>query len=296
MSSKFTNCLRIFVFSADETFSSTWFDLKAPKLEVLVLNVRSPIYALPQFILNLTQLKVLNITSQGIYPSELHEFPLISSLFNLKRMRLEHVSLSPSIQSIFKLKNLQKLSFIMCEFGNALDKFTLDGPPILPKLIDLEIDRCYDLKEIPSEICGLDHLEKLSITNCHELETLPKGLGSLLNLETLRLHSCTRLAKLPSSIGNLRNLIFLDISDCLSISSLPDQIGELNVLRVLKMSGCRGLEELPDSVTNLSLLEDVICDEETSYLWSYFESYLCDLKINIVEDDRFATFMKIVGP
>ncbi|GKA46293.1 probable disease resistance protein [Tanacetum coccineum] len=286
---------RLLSITTDEVFSSMWFDLKAPKVEVLILNVKSQIYALPQFFLNLKNLKVLNITSQGIYPSELHEFPLISSLFNLKRMRLEHVSLSPSIQSIFELKNLQKLSFIMCEFGNALDKFTLDGSPILPKLIDLEIDRCYDLKEIPSEICSLDHLEKLSITNCHEIETLPKGLGSLSNLVTLRLHSCTKLARLPCSIGNLRNLIFLDISDCLSISSLPDQIGELIGLRVLKMSGCRGLEELPDSVTNLSLLEDVICDEETSYLWSYFESYLCDLKINIVEDDRFASFMKIVG-
>ncbi|GJV58750.1 probable disease resistance protein [Tanacetum coccineum] len=279
----------------DEAFSSMWFDLKAPKLEVLVLNTRSKIYAVPSFIQKMIQLKVLDITSYGIYPSELYELPLISALHNLKRMRLEHVSLSLSIQSIFELKNLQKLSLIMCEFGNALDKCHVDAPPMLPKLLDLEIDRCYDLKEIPSEICSLDQLEKLSITNCHELENLPKELGSLSTLDTLRLHSCTRLAKLPSSIGNLRNLIFLDISDCLSISSLPDQIGELNALRVLKMSGCRGLEELPDSVTNLSMLEDVICDEETSYLWSYFESYLCDLKINIVEDDRFATFMKIVG-
>nr|GEV25898.1 probable disease resistance protein At5g66900 [Tanacetum cinerariifolium] len=287
---------RLLSITTDEAFSSMWFDLKAPKLEVLVLNTRSQIYAVPRFIQEMIQLKVLDITSYGIYPSELYELPLISALSNLKRMRLEHVSLSLSIQSIFELKNLQKLSFIMCEFGNALDKCHVDAPHMLPKLLDLEIDRCYDLKEIPAEICTLDHLEKLSITNCHELENLPKELGSLSNLERLRLHSCTRLTMLPSSIGNLRNLIFLDISDCLSINSLPDQIGELNALRVLKMSGCRGLEELPDSVTNLSLLEDVICDEETSYLWSYFESYLCDLKINIVEDDRFASFMKIVGP
>nr|GEV90080.1 probable disease resistance protein At5g66900 [Tanacetum cinerariifolium] len=286
---------RLLSITTDETFSSMWFDLKAPKLQVLVLNVRSKIYAVPRFIQEMIQLKVLDITSYGSYPSELYELPLISALHNLKRMRLEHVSLSLSIQSIFELKNLQKLSFIMCEFGNALEKCHVDAPPMLPKLLDLELDRCYDLKEIPSEICSLDQLEKLSITNCHELENLPKELGSLSNLETLRLHSCTRLAKLPSSIGNLRNLIFLDISDCLSISSLPDQIGELNALRVLKMSGCRGLEELPDSVANLTMLEDVICDEETSYLWSYFETYLCDLKINIVEDDRFATFMKIIG-
>lgn len=287
---------RLLSISTDESFSSIWYHLRAPKVEVLILNIRSRKYALPHFIEKMNQLKALNITSYGIYPSELHELPLLGSLSNLKRTRFEHVSLSPSIQSIFYLKNLQKLSFIMCEIGNAFVCCNVDTPPMLPNLVDLEIDRCYDLKEIPAGLCSLDHLEKLSITNCHELDVLPQTLGSLLNLETLRLHSCTKLAKLPKSIGNLHNLIFLDISDCLSISSLPDQIGKLNGLRVLKMSGCVGLEELPASVTNLSLLEDVICDEETSYLWSYYESDLCNLKINVVEDDRFANFMKIVAP
>ncbi|PWA49208.1 Disease resistance protein [Artemisia annua] len=143
---------RLLSITTDETFSSMWFDLKATKLEVLVLNVRSLIYALPRFISKMIQLKVLDITSYGIYPSVLHELPLISSLFNLKRMRLEHVSLSPSIHSIFELKKLQKLSFIMCEFGNALDKCPVDAPPMLPKLLDLELDRCYDLKKFPSEL------------------------------------------------------------------------------------------------------------------------------------------------
>ncbi|KAK9054078.1 hypothetical protein SSX86_025154 [Deinandra increscens subsp. villosa] len=285
---------RLLSISTDETFSCDWYDLKAPKVQALVLNIRSKRYTLPSFIKKLSELKVLNITSYGVYPTELHELPVISFLSNLRRLRLEHVSLSPSIKFIFELKNLEKLSFIMCEIGNAFESYTAE-PPRPSNLIELEIESCYDLKNIPEGLCSVDHTEKLSITNCHELEALPKGLGSLSNLRTLRLHSCTRLAELPESIGNLRSLIFLDISDCLSISSLPDQIGELNGLRVLKMSGCHGLDELPASVTKLTLLEDVICDEETSYLWSYYESDLCDLKINVMEDDRFANFMKIVG-
>ncbi|KAM0039708.1 putative powdery mildew resistance protein, RPW8 [Helianthus debilis subsp. tardiflorus] len=284
---------RFLSISTDETFSSVWYDLKAPKVQALVLNIRSKEYTLPDFIKKLNELKFLCITSYGIYPTELHELPLISSLSNLRRMRLEHVALSPSVQSIFEL-NLEKLSLIMCEIGNALDSCTID-PTMLPNLIELEIESCYDLKEVPAGLCSLDHLEKLSITNCHELDALPEELGCLSNLETLRLHSCTRLSKLPKSIGKLHSLVFLDISDCLSINSLPDQIGELNGLRVLKMSGCHGLEELPDSVSNLTLLEDVICDEETSYLWSYYQGDLCDLKINVVEEDRLANFMKIVG-
>ncbi|KAI3726255.1 hypothetical protein L1987_66052 [Smallanthus sonchifolius] len=286
---------RILSITTDETFSSVWYDLKAPKVEVLVLNTRGKKYALPHFIRNLNKLKALNIASYGVYPSELHELPLIGSLSNLKRMRLEHVSLSPSIQSISELNNLQKLSFNMCEMGNALESCTDHSPTMPQNLREFELDGCYDLKQVPASICDLVHLEKLSITNCHELDALPNGLGNLLTLEILRLHSCTKLAKLPDSIGNLHNLVYLDISNCLSINSLPDQIGELNGLRVLKMNGCHGLEELPASVTNLSLLKDVICDEETSYLWSYYESGLCDLKMNVVEDDRLACLMKIVG-
>ncbi|KAI7751670.1 hypothetical protein M8C21_010557, partial [Ambrosia artemisiifolia] len=285
---------RLLSISTDETFSSVWYDLKAPKVQALVLNIRSKVYALPHFIRDFNELRVLNITSYGIYPTELHELALITSLSNLRRLRLEHVSLSPSIQSIFELKNLEKLSMIMCEIGSALDSCTVERP-MLSNLIELEIESCYDLKEVPPGLCSLDRLKKLSITNCHELDALPEDLGCLSNLEILRLHSCTRLSRLPESVGKLYSLVFLDISDCLSISSLPDQIGELNALRVLKMSGCHGLEELPDSVTNLTLLEDVICDEETSYLWSYYESDLCDLKINVVEEDRIANLMKIVG-
>ncbi|KAL8199358.1 hypothetical protein R6Q57_012926 [Mikania cordata] len=287
---------RLLSISTDETFSSVWYDIKAPKLQALILNVKSKKYTLPHFIKKCKELKVLNITNYEIYPTELLELPLISSLSNLTRMRLEHVSLSPSIQSICKIKNLQKLSLIMCEIGNSLESCTADADPhMLPNLIELEIESCYDLKVLPAGLCCSLNLQKLSITNCHELETLPERLGSLPNLEILRLYSCTKLAELPESIVNLHRLVFLDISDCLSINSLPDQFGELTGLRVLKMSNCHGLEELPVSVTNLTLLEDVICDEATSYLWSYYEDDLCSLKINVVEEDRFANFMKIVG-
>ncbi|XP_076922158.1 putative disease resistance protein At5g66900 [Bidens hawaiensis] len=282
---------RLLSVTTDETFSCNWNDLNAPKVEVLILNPRGKNYTLPHFIKTLNKLKALNITSYGIYPSELHELAFISFLSNLKSIRLEHVSLSPSIQSICELKNLQKLSFIICKIGNAF----VDFSSMPPNLKELEFDGCYDLKQVPASICNLVYLRKLTITNCHELEALPKGLGSLSNLEILRVHSCTRLVKLPESIRDLCNLVFLDISDCLSINSLPDQIGELKGLRVLKMSGCHGLEELPASVTDLSLLEDVICDEETSYLWHYYESDLSDVKINVVEDDRLANFKKIVG-
>ncbi|GKD15011.1 probable disease resistance protein [Tanacetum coccineum] len=281
---------RILSISTDETFSSIWYHLNAPKVEVVTLNIRSKKYALPYFIEKMHQLKVLSVISYGVYPTQLHNLPLIGYLSNLKRIRFEHVSVSSFIQPIYSLGNLQKISFVMCEIGDAL----MSSSYVLPNLTDLEIDRCYDLTELPSGFCNLVNLKKLSITNCHELDALPKGLGSLSNLEILRLSCCTKLQELPKSIGSLHKLSFIDISDCLSISVLPEEFGELCALKVLKMGGCRCLQELPVSITKLWQLEDVICDEETSYLWMNVESDLYNLKVNVVEDDRIESFMKII--
>nr|XP_043635207.1 probable disease resistance protein At5g66900 [Erigeron canadensis] len=286
---------QILSISTDDTFDSTWNDLQAPKVEVLTLNIQSKKYALPQFIEKMDQMKVLSVTGYGVYPSHLQNLSSIRYLSNVKRIRFEHVSLSSSIRPIFELHNLKKLAFVMCEFGDALMSCTTGSSPyILPNLTELVIDRCYDLKGLPSELCNLGQLVKLSITNCHELETLPKELGSLSNLESLMLHCCTKLQEIPESIGSLSKLSFIDISDCLSVSILPEEIGELSGLKVLRMSGCRGLQELPMSMSKLWQLEDVICDEETSYLWMNFESDLYNLKINVIEDDRFESFMKII--
>lgn len=234
-------------------------------------------------------------TTCSVYPGQLLNLPLIGSFANLTSIRFEHISFSSSIQPIFKLPNLQKLSFVMCEIGDALINSVTDSPYTLSNLIDLEFDCCYDLTELPSGLySSLVHLQNLSITNCHELDALPKKLGNLSNLQILTLHCCTKLQELPESIGSLHNLSFLDISDCLSMILLPEQIGELCSLRVLKMSGVHGLQELPESMRELSQLEEVICDEETSYLWMDFESDLYNLNINVVEDNRFESFLKIV--
>ncbi|CAI9272043.1 unnamed protein product [Lactuca saligna] len=229
-----------------------------------------------------------------VYAGQLLNLPLTDSFANVKSIKFEHISFSSSIQPLFILPSLQKLSFVMCEIGDALMNGVTESPYIPSNLTDLEFDCCYDLMELPSGLCNLVHLQNLSITNCHELDALPKKLGNLSNLEILNLHCCTKLQEIPESIGSLHNLSFLDLSDCLSINLLPDEIGELCSLRVLKMSGVHGLQELPESMSKLLQLEEVICDEETSYLWMDYESDMNNLKINVVEDDRLESFMKIV--
>ncbi|KAJ0703806.1 putative leucine-rich repeat domain superfamily [Helianthus annuus] len=260
-------------------------------LEEFTLDIRSQNYSIPESINRMGQLKVLTIKGNCDHPSKLHNLSSLACLPNLTTIRFEHVSV-PSLQPIFAVRNLQQLSFVMCEMGDAFMSFTTYN--MLPNLTHLEMDMCYDLKQLPSWFCKLAHLQKLSIANCHELDALPKGLGDLSSLESLSLHCCTKLQELPESIASLCSLNYIDISDCLSISVLPEEIGELRGLRVLKMNGCTGLQDLPMSTSELLQLEEVICDEETSYMWMDIESDLHNLKINVVKDDRLETFMKIV--
>lgn len=279
--------------TADEEFSSTWYDLNAPNVEVLILNTRSENYTLPRFIEGMSQLKVIIITGYGVYPTKLDNLQVLGSLSKLSRIRFEHVSLSSSAQVIFTLKSLKKLTFVICKIGDALGSDTAGFSFMLENLKDLEIDMCYDLKKLPAGLCSSVHLQNLMINNCQELDVLPNDIGNLSGLEILRLHCCTKLKELPVSIGSLHKLSIMDISNCLSITTLPEEMGELSSLKVIDISGCEGLEKLPISLTGLKRLEDVWCDEERSWLWKNIKSEPCNVNVNLVEEDRLENFTKI---
>uniref|UniRef100_A0A5B6YTU2 RPW8 domain-containing protein n=1 Tax=Davidia involucrata TaxID=16924 RepID=A0A5B6YTU2_DAVIN len=271
--------------STDETFCSNWNNMQPPEVEVLILNFRARNYTLPEFMEKMDQLKVLIITNYDFCPAELSNFPLLCSLSSLKRIRLEHVSIPSLGKSKLQLRNLCKISLVMCEIGEAFRNCTTQISHTLPNLMEIDIDCCNDLVELPAGLCDIVHLKKLSITNCHELGALPEGFGKLANLEMLRLHDCTKLSELPESIGNLHRLSFLDISDCISMGKMPTRMGELCGLRKLNMRNCLGLCELPPSVKDLGQLKDVICDEETAYLWETYKIHFTNLKINVVKED-----------
>ncbi|KAL7583987.1 hypothetical protein Lser_V15G46320 [Lactuca serriola] len=267
---------RILSISTGESFSSQWWNMKVPHVEVLVLNFMSNTYTLPHFLAGMQKLKILNLTNHCLYPTEIDNFHLLSCSYNLTRIRLERVAIS---SSILPLLNLQKASFIMCKIGNAFEKV---GPNTLPGLLELEIDSCQDLVEFPGILCTSVRLKKLSITNCIQMSGFPEEFGNLTNLETLSLGSCMKLEKLPESISGLQKLSILDVSDCLRLSKLPDEIGKLGGLRVIYMTGCKGLppDHLPPSVKDLSHTH-VVCNEQISYQWREFRN----VEIHLVEED-----------
>ncbi|CAL1408748.1 unnamed protein product [Linum trigynum] len=231
-------------------------------------------------------LKALVITNHGILPAELTNFPLLSSLSNLKKIRLEKVSIPPCGFTSTRFEKLEKISLVLCHISQALTSSSnLVISEALPNLMEINIDYCNDLVELPPEIGQLAEMKRLRITNCHNLTALPREIGGLVNLEELRISSCIEIAELPDSIGNLHKLSSLDISECADIKRLPEQIRELQNLRRIQMMGCSKDFELPESILNLEHLEEVKCDEETAGVWQPFVGFLENLTIKVNKED-----------
>lgn len=271
---------------ADEKFSSSWCNLQAAEVEVLVLNSRTKTYNLPEFMNKMKKLKVLIVTKYGFFPTEIANFPFLGAISNLKRIRLEQVSIPSFGFTSAHFKNLQKITLVLCNIGQAFNSTsTIQVSDALPSLVEINIDYCNDLVELPAELCQLAQLQKLSITNCHKLAALPQEIGKLVNLEIVRLSCCIELAELPSTIGSLNKLKFLDISECSEIRKLPEQISDLHDLRKLHMMGCSNEIELPPSILKLEHLKEVICDEEIANLWEPFVDHLKNLEIKVDKEE-----------
>ncbi|KAJ9186687.1 hypothetical protein P3X46_002232 [Hevea brasiliensis] len=244
-----------------------WFRMDFPKAEVLILNFSANEYFLPPFIYDMPRLRALIVINYSTRNAVLKNFSAFSDLANLKSLWLEKVSIAQWTESTFPLKNLQKMSLILCKINNSLDQSVIDQPQIFPSLSELTIDHCDDLIKLPLSICRMHSLNSLSITNCHNLQEIPANLGNLKVLKILRLYACPTLKMLPSSTCELVSLRYLDISQCINLKCLPEKIGKLSMLVKIDMRECSEIWELPKSVESLESLRIVICDEEISWLW-----------------------------
>ncbi|PRQ47887.1 putative transferase, protein kinase RLK-Pelle-RLCK-VIIa-2 family [Rosa chinensis] len=261
---------RLLSVSTDRAFSRKWHYMQVPKVEVLVLNFQTEKYELPDFLDKIDKLKVLVVTNYGSSSAQLSNFQLVGSLRNLKRIRLEGVSITSITKNPIQLDSLKKIAFTKCDMGQAFGNSSFQFSIAFPNLVEMYVEHCHDLKELPADLGNLSHLETLSISNCHRLSTLPEGIGNLSKLKRLRVRYGTNFVKFPGSIRKLNSLEFLDISGCIKIMGFPEDIGEMSRLRKLNISGCSRLKELPLSVLSLEQLQEVIMDEETEKSWNPF--------------------------
>ncbi|XP_039165794.1 disease resistance protein RPV1-like [Eucalyptus grandis] len=126
----------------------------------------------------------------------------------------------------------------------------------------LNLAHCDRLIEIGNFIGDLRSLIELKIENCNGLTNLPKKVGALVMLKCFSLSGCSRLRELPDSLGNLTSLIELDLS-CTGVAKLPNSVEKLKSLRILRLSkdGLLSQEHhvwcLPSGISVLENLEEL---------------------------------------
>ena len=260
-----------------------WFSMEFPKAEVLILNFSSSEYFLPPFIDNMPKLKALVLINYSTSNAVLRDLSVFTNLSNLRSLWFEKISVPQLPETTLPLKNLRKISLVLCKINTSLDDSVIDLPYLFPCLSELTMDHCDDLTELPPSICKMNKLKSLSITNCHSLRELPTDLGKLSSLQILRTYACPCLRQLPPGICSLVLLQYLDISQCVNLASLPEGIGGLKCLEKIDMRECPQIRNLPRSAASLRSLHRVICDEEVSWLWREVEKSIPDLCIQVAE-------------
>ncbi|KAI5419815.1 hypothetical protein KIW84_043830 [Lathyrus oleraceus] len=203
-----------------------------------------------------------------------------------------------NLSGCFQLAEIPDLSWCL-----RLEKIILDNCINLKKihesigslttLHNLNLRRCINITELPSDVSGLKHLEILVLSSCTELKALPKRIGLLKSLKTLEaddtailtellaynsgikelpsticslsylrmlsVGNCKHLSKLPDSIKTLASVTELKL-DGTPIRYLPDQIGDMKQLRKLDIGNCSNLESLPESIGHLGSLTTLNID------------------------------------
>jgi len=259
-----------------------WISMHFPKAEVLILSFSSDEYFLPPFITNMPKLRALIIINQGASHATLHNLSVFTHMQNLRSLWLESICVPQLPKSTRSLDQMHKLSLILCKMDKNSDPSVVDLPWVFPNLIDLTIDHCINLTQLPNSICWLRSLKTLSVTNCHSLLELPSDLGMLDSLQILRLYACPKLKSLPTGISQLVWLKYLSISQCLNLVGLPEGIGRLMRLEKIDMRECSHICNLPKSVSSLESLRHVVCDEDISWMWKDLQ--MPKLHIQVAEE------------
>ncbi|KAK4269098.1 hypothetical protein QN277_022301 [Acacia crassicarpa] len=180
--------------------------------------------------------------------TQLQELPDLSKCLNLKVVHLMHCeSLCDVHSSVLSLHSLVKLNLYGC-----MKLKSLKSEIHLKSLQNIDVDRCYNLKEfsLSSDELRLLKLDQIAI------EILHSSVGRSINLEELNLCGF-RLMGLPNQLSCLTSLTILRLSNCEFIDDLKLHVffnGMLS-LREVVLDGCCNIIELPNNTKHLLGLE-----------------------------------------
>ncbi|KAF3781783.1 putative disease resistance protein [Nymphaea thermarum] len=189
-----------------EMNSSSWFDMKLPNTEVMILNFMSETYYLPPFLENMENLKVLIVANHSLSPADLTGLNIADMFPELTELEIDYCS------------NLVRLPPGLCE---------------IIKLQKLSLSKCPDLIELPERIGNLSNLEVLSLHACTSLEDLPNSLCKLKSLRFFDVSDCATISSFPDEFGDLTGLRKINMRWCLQVTELPVSVKQMEGLRVV---------------------------------------------------------------
>ncbi len=162
------------------------------------------ISALPASISRLKQLRELSVISCPDL-SELPEDLAIRNasgeregLVNLQKLELSNTgirSLPPSLRRLKELKEIKIANSPLAELDSSIHG--------LPKLEQLDLSGCTELREYPLISQARAPLKKIILRDCSNLRSLPHDIHKLSQLQKLDLRGCDNLQRLPVSIFRL---------------------------------------------------------------------------------------------
>jgi Leucine-rich repeat (LRR) protein len=164
----------------------------------------NPISALPASISRLKQLRELSVISCPDL-SELPEDLAVRNasgeregLVNLQKLELSNTgirSLPPSLRRLKELKEIKIANSPLAELDSSIHG--------LPKLEQLDLSGCTELREYPLISQARAPLKKIILRDCSNLRSLPNDIHKLSQLQKLDLRGCDNLQRLPVSIFRL---------------------------------------------------------------------------------------------
>lgn len=128
-------------------------------------------------------------------------------------------------------------------------------------LEQLELNRCVELTQIPSDIGKMKNLKKLCLDDLSNLVSIPEEIGELSHLTQLHIHAC-KIAHLPKSIGRLTQLQKMKLTRLSELKSVPEELGDAHTLKELQIEHC-GVQSLPKRLKELKHLKSLTL----AFLW-----------------------------